>query len=522
MAGRIAFYIRLSHQDGEARCGAKDESNSITGQRKLLMAYVSEHDEFAGCDVVEYFDDGVSGSLFAGRDAFQDMLQDAKDGRFSCLLVKDFSRLGRDYLEVGNFMEYVFPAMGLRFISVGDDYDSLNLRGMTGGMDVAFKNLIHQMYAMDGSKKCKTARKTRNVRGEYTAGIVPYGYRKDAEDFHRMVTDEAEAAVVREIFEMAADGKTYASIARNLNDRKEPTPFERKCDVQGWDGGRHRRFSPKRVWTTSTVGAIIRNTTYRGEMVQNKYETVGYGDAKKTVIADRKNWSIIQDGVPAIVDAKLFEAANLRGCRRKKRTGATEKNLFTCGICGRKLIKTSPNGRYVCPVRKVKSHTDCERVDMRVEAAKSLVLKTVKEIALIVLSNREYYEEQEKKRIRRINDEMKQCEDEKERLEKCVLSSYEEYAGGAVSRDDYICGRKECRASIDSIDERLDMLWKELHRTVRVDDEAIMECRMLQRFDSEMLAKVLEKAVIYDDRHLDVVFDADDVFKAEIPEDAVW
>ena len=199
---RVAIYLRLSLEDDVNR----DESNSITGQRTLLQEFVRSHDEFAGWEITEYFDDGISGSLFAGRGAFQTMLADAKEGKFQCLIVKDFSRLGRNYLEAGNFMEYVFPAMGLRFISVNDHYDSFKRQGMTGGIDVAFKNLIHQMYAMDGSQKVKSAKRVRNARGEYTAGLAPYGYRKDPADVHRFVIEEREAEVVREIFSLAADG----------------------------------------------------------------------------------------------------------------------------------------------------------------------------------------------------------------------------------------------------------------------------------------------------------------------------
>ena len=136
-----------------------------------------------------------------------------------------------------DFMEYVFPAMGLRFISVNDRYGSSAGRGMAGGADPAFKNLLYQMYAMDGSRKVKTAKRTRNERGEYTAGLVPYGYRKDPEDVHKFVIDGSEAAVVKEIFMLAADGKGCAGIARMLNDRGEPTPYDRKY---GTRGGRHQ------------------------------------------------------------------------------------------------------------------------------------------------------------------------------------------------------------------------------------------------------------------------------------------
>ncbi|MBR1634545.1 MAG: recombinase family protein [Lachnospiraceae bacterium] len=519
---RVAFYIRLSQSDAEVRSGERDESNSITGQRSLLAAYIREHEEFAGWETIEYFDDGVSGSLFAGRDSFQTMLADARDGRFRCLIVKDFSRLGRDYIEVGNFMEYVFPAMGLRFISVNDRYDSFAPGGTAGRVDAAFKNLIHQMYAMDGSRKVKAAKRARNERGEYTSGLVPYGYRKDPEDMHRFVIDGYEAGIVREIFALAADGCSYNKIARLLNDRNEPTPYDRKLASGGNRKTGHKGYSDYRVWGTAAVRNIIRNPAYKGQMVQNRYETVGYGDSKKCVRTDEEDWTVAEDAVPAIVEADLFDSVN----RMKRHPGRrqpekTEKNLFVCPHCGRKLTKTSPNGRYICTVRKVKSRTDCGQVYMRVEQAKSMVLETVKGIALVAVSNRDYYDRREKDRIRKIDALMKRLEKEKDRLEKCVLSSYEEYSAGHLTKEEYIVSRKACRASIDGVEEKMDALWRELHRTVKVDDGALVECRSLREYDPDLLARVVEKVLVYDDKRLEVVFDADDMFTRELPEDAI-
>ena len=182
---KLAFYIRLSDADEEVKAGTKDESNSITGQRKLLYAYIKKTEEFAGFEVLEYFDDGYSGTMFNNRAEFQRLIQDAELGRFECIIVKDFSRFGRDYLEVGNYLEFVFPAMGMRFISVNDNYDSDRNFGVTGGMDVAYKNLIYQLYSMDLSRKVKSARRTRNLSGEYTASFVCYGYKKDPDDKHK-------------------------------------------------------------------------------------------------------------------------------------------------------------------------------------------------------------------------------------------------------------------------------------------------------------------------------------------------
>ena len=333
-------------------------------------------------------------------------------------------------------MEYVFPAMGLRFISVNDHYDSNEKRGMTGGIDVAFKNLLHQMYAMHGSKKVKAAKRTRNARGEYTAGLAPYGYRKNPDDIHKFVIDEQEADVVREIFALAEEGFSYAKIARILNDRGEPTPYDKKL------GGfqQHRRdnahYSDYHVWGMAAIREIVKNTAYKGQMVQNKYESIGYGDSKRIVIADKDKWNVIDDAIPVIIDAKTFDRVNkLKSFASIKKSAIKEKNLFVCAHCGRKLLKSSPRGRYLCPVRKVKSHTICEQVDLKVEVAKNMALAVVKDLALIIVRNKDYYDKQEKKRINDIDTKMKLHEAEKARLERCILSSYEEYTKNSLSKD---------------------------------------------------------------------------------------
>ena len=389
---------------------------------------------------------------------------------------------------------------------------------------MAFKNLLHQMYAMDGSRKVKAAKRTRNGRGEYTSGLAPYGYRKDPEDIHKLVIDQEEAGVVREIFSLAEEGYSFARIARILNDRGEPTPYDKKCGYFRNHRKTNPRYSDYHVWGMPAVREIIKNASYKGQMVQNRYENVGYGDAKKCVPADRNTWSVVDGAVPAIVDTETFDRVNrLKSAKSHasgRRSAAKEKNLFVCAHCGRKLMKTSPNGRYVCPVRRVKSHTACGQVDLKVSAARDMALATVKELALIIIRNKDYYDMQEKKRIRDIDAGMRACEEEKARLEKCILSSYGEYASGTVSREEYIVSRKACRKSIDRVESETGRLWDELHRAVRVDDGAMIRCRALQEFDPDLLSEAVECVRIYDDRKIEVVFGADDVFARELPEDA--
>ena len=170
---KTAIYIRLSDEDNNVDGIVKPESNSVAAQRILIRDYMQRNNFSTPADTLEYVDDGFSGTNFQ-RPAFRRMMDDAKHGEIGCIIVKDFSRFGRDHLETGNYLERIFPLLGIRFISVNDQFDSEDCMGMTGGMSVALKNIINSMYSRDLSKKVKSAMGTRADRGEYMGAFAPY------------------------------------------------------------------------------------------------------------------------------------------------------------------------------------------------------------------------------------------------------------------------------------------------------------------------------------------------------------
>ena len=184
----IAVYIRLSSEDNDVDGSIKAESNSVSAQRMLINEFIKKQDEFTNCPVVEYVDDGYSGTNF-NRPGFQRMMEDAKAGRIKSIVIKDFSRFGRDYLEVGNYLEKILPVLDIRIISINDGFDSINSSGFTGGMSVALKNMLNAMYSRDLSRKVRSAMKTHAKNGEYMPAFPKYGYIKDPEDKHHLVID---------------------------------------------------------------------------------------------------------------------------------------------------------------------------------------------------------------------------------------------------------------------------------------------------------------------------------------------
>lgn len=309
----ICAYMRLSNEDRDV-FGRKVESGSITSQRRLIMDFIDRQPEFAGCRVIERFDDGLSGRYFDTRPQFTDMINLAKQGKVDCIIVKDCSRFGRDYVELGDYLEQLFPFLRVRFISVNDHYDSDRDEG---GLDIAFKNLVYDIYSRDLSKKVRQARERLAVQGKYTAGQALYGYRKTAADKHKLEKDPETAPVVREIFDMRLAGMGVTDIARNLNDRGIgcPTVFlHGKGEAVNRKGGFEMM-----CWTGGVINGLLQNEIYTGAVVSLKSTM----DSRKgKLVARPKDEWVRVDGMhEAIVTKEEFRRVQEMVGTQKPATG---------------------------------------------------------------------------------------------------------------------------------------------------------------------------------------------------------
>lgn len=507
---RLAMYIRLSDADEDVAAGIKDESNSITNQRNLLYTYIGEHDEFKSYEVLEYFDDGFTGTDFGKRQEFQRMIQDAEAGVFETILVKDFSRFGRDYLEVGNYMEFIFPAMGIRFIAVNEGYDSDKNYGMTGGMDVAFKNLIYQMYSRDLSRKVKSARQNRNRNGEYTASFVCYGYKKDPKDKHRLIIDEEAAKIVREIFELAIQGKNCNEIARMLNARGIPTRLQNQ-----WKQG--VKYAPVHnkgdyLWSNNAVLDILNNEQYTGALIQNREETSGFGEYKRIKKRDRSKWSIVPGVIPAIVSKEVFEKAN--SIRRHNRISPNSKrigkNLFICPYCGR-MLTVSGSGinsqKYVCVKRNMTNESECRKIFIPRDKAEQMVIDAVCEEASLRL---EHLEKKASLNDTESNIQKKidELTSEYEKIDSESFSDYTRYRSGVCSKEEYLSIRQIKKERLETIQRQVDELKNKKFKesSQQSEDTTIAECIMLNEYDGNVISKLVDKIYVYNDKDIEIIF----------------
>jgi DNA invertase Pin-like site-specific DNA recombinase len=304
----VAKYIRLSIEDGVT------ESMSIPHQRLLLDEHIESLD-IPNARVLEFVDNGYSGTNIE-RPAFGEMLDLVRSGGVNCVIVKDFSRFSRDAVESGYFREQVFPLYRVRFISIGERFDTNDYKGDTGGIDVAFKFLMHEYYSKDLSNKVKSAKLVQMRRGENIVANAVYGYRKNA--LGNWEPDGEAAEVVREIFSMALNGLPTTRIRDRLFAAGRLTPREYIETRRG------KAIEPKCMWTSRMVSHILGNEQYTGTYVAGKQKSKAVGSHSK-ILTDKTEWIVLPDRHPPIVSKEDYEA--VQGIVDRYKCSQTEKPL---------------------------------------------------------------------------------------------------------------------------------------------------------------------------------------------------
>jgi len=303
----IGFYMRLSMADGDLGKDEKEESNSIENQRLLLQGFVESRKDISG-DITEYIDDGYTGTNF-DRPAFKQMIEDAKKGKIDTIIVKDLSRLGRDYIGAGDYLEQIFPVLGIRFIAVNSSYDSNDYIGKTIGLDVSISNLLNSLYSKDLSKKYTSAIRTKWKQGISTSGRLPFGYKKDDADKSKWLIDEEAAKYVRIVFEKAMEGWNTSSIANHMNEIHAPTPGKYKQDhFDNYEQWNRVVSDNEWLWDTYMVWRILKCYSYTGALVHGTTKRLRVGGKAKRAVPQKDQ--VIVDGVhPAIVTVDEWETA---------------------------------------------------------------------------------------------------------------------------------------------------------------------------------------------------------------------
>jgi DNA invertase Pin-like site-specific DNA recombinase len=441
MAYTIWKYLRISAEDIDLDGFEKYESNSIQNQRALLDDFISRIPEFAGCEVMEALDDGRTGTNFS-RPGVQRVIEQAQAGKVQCIIVKDLSRWGRNYIEVGDFLEQKFPEWGIRFISLNDAYDSAKLNGATGGIDIAFRNLIYDLYSQDLSEKVRSGKMSAAKSGKFINGFTFYGYIKDPNDTRKIMIDPPTAEVVKRIFDLAAQDYTPNQISKILNDEKVPTAQERKIEL-----GERRRWKKgvAMFWYGSIISVIIRDERYTGKLIYGKKRTAEVGKRKQITVPE-SDWVVVPDAFPAIISEEQFKAANANVTRRSYPDHKPSKCvlLFTrklkCGYCGMSLkaVHRQTDVKYKCFTPNVNKDFGCsEDYVFEKDIADTVLAALQRQIAFADEARKmlEAKNEQLKPSIEKLNVEVTRLQRliEKTKTEKMAL--WEKYHNRRISAE---------------------------------------------------------------------------------------
>lgn len=382
----VAMYLRISdEEEGNAGKAFLRESESIAGQRMILQSFIEKQEELTGCTVIEAVDDGYSGTNF-DRPGIQLLLDMSKTQKVNCIIVKDLSRFGRNYLEVGNYLEQIFPFMGIRFISVNDNFDSFKNWGAAGAIDIGFKNIVYEAYSKDLSIKIRSVRKSMAEQGKFITAFAPYGYSKDKTNKNHLIVDEECAAVIRRIYNLHIQGIGKTEIARILNKEEIPTPLMVRKE-------RHEKFhryqcQEKSHWTSSIVSRILSDQRYTGDGIYGKVRSESVGSKKDTPVP-KDDWIIVDNIHESIIERDLFEAVQIMKKshnynRTNNETALAQK--LVCKVCNHTLKKIVRGNKvcFQCATRVNTNSYDCSTDIITENQLESIILSYLHALSLIV------------------------------------------------------------------------------------------------------------------------------------------
>lgn len=504
------LYIRLSREDGD-----KEESDSVSNQKKLLEEFLEGKTEIGLKDF--YIDDGYTGTNFE-RPGFRRMLNDIMEEKINCVIVKDLSRFGRDYIDTGFYLERFFPEKNVRFISLIDGIDS---EKQSYDMLLPIKNIFNEQYARDISRKIYATILAKQKAGDFVGAFACYGYRKHPKEKNRLSIDEEAAAVVRRIFTLFVQGISKRQIAELLNQEGIPCPseYKRLCG----ENYRNAHGAEKMRWTYSTVHQMLGNEIYTGNMVQGKKHQKMHG---RQQMMPRDKWIRAKGTHEPVIEPELWEKAQrLLRQRRKEVCRVYEQpilsGLLKCGDCKKNMILNrwkradgSMAAVYYCGTYKRRGKTECTPHALPAEAAENMVKDDLKKILDSACLYKNEIEKMfvERRETDRAGREILKTENKLILLKKRRQSLYEDYQDGVLSRDEFISYRsdylnkekglvgylKSCRAEQHSEEKKQGMDIQEILRSLKGENPEIA--------DRNTVLEMIDRIEVYESGYLEIYY----------------
>lgn len=517
----IAAYQRISRADGDLGKDGKDKSNSIENQKELIQRYISHKESLQNLPVMDFVDDGYTGSNF-DRPGFQKMMDGVRSGEIDTIIVKDLSRFGRDYIGVGEYMEQIFPLLGVRLISINDNYDSSNYNGTTLGMDLIVSNLVNTMYCRDAGKKLRTANRVKWRKGISTASAAPFGYQFDPNKKGSYIIDPPAAKIVRRIFDLAILGLGTREIAMALNDENAPVPSVYNREHKAYGKETTYTIAPVILWDSTRVWKILTAYVYTGAMVLGKSQRLISG--KKIIRVVPKGQQYITEGThEAIVSREEFEKAQfvIRSSSHKVVMGSVDfplKGKIRCGNCRRAMGYDYKQASPIFWCREgmeLIGQTQCPSEIYQASDIENAVFQALKkELSLLdsLYSDIKKEEQSLKEASRKASRRKTLMEQELKNLKGEKMRMYEEYAAGTLSLDNYKSKKLECDRKITEVQDKIEQFKAEesvksvVPGTVRAAAEQAENFLHGTRLTASMVSAFIENVYVHEGGRIVVQF----------------
>lgn len=513
----VAKYLRLSSADDNLKQGGKFESDSIQNQRNLLDTFIQNAPELAEAEVVEFCDDGWSGTNFE-RPAVQKLLTQVRNGKIQCIIVKDISRFGRDYLTVGRYLFQIFPSLGVRFIALNDGFDSI--RSMeVDSLGTSFKTLLYDLYSWDLSSKVRSTLHFRAKEGKFLSPFAPYGYIKHPDNKNLLMIDPEAAEIVRRIFQMAVAGQRPQHIAKALNQEDVPTPMMYKqmmgC-TRTWSSIHGENF-----WTHVLVAKILRDERYTGKMVYGKRTRDKVGHIHTTKVK-RAEWTTVENTHAGIVTQEQFDRAqaSLRKFMERNEIslgkGVPLYKKVRCGVCGHTMTHSkTKQPYYFCKTSRVTDIFLCTEEHLPECDLMEAIRKSLHMQALLAVEWKDLWQEQQKREQLSVATMEKHLRTLKKANDKVGQQSrelYESFALGKCSKADYLAAKRVIAGQRDTIATQIVELEAQLKNT---DADGGLNNRFissLQKYEGvenitqEIVSDVVKEVLVYPGGRFEIIW----------------
>ena len=525
----VAMYLRLSRDDGDKDGISRPESNSIGSQRELIRSFLREQEDMELYD--SYVDDGFSGSNFQ-RPEFERMIEDINAGRVNCVIVKDLSRFGRDYIETGRYLERVFPALGVRFIALTDHYDSFSADTGERNIVLPVKNFINDSYCRDISIKVKSQLAVKRKSGQCLAPFAVYGYRKSPEDKNKLVVDDYAAEIVRRIFTWKIEGMATSAIAQRLNDLHILSPREYKKSLGlNYRGGFSRGKDSR--WGSVAVKRVLTNETYLGHLIQGKTERINY-KVQTCVEKPREKWVRVENTHEPIISQDDFcivqnlLKADGRVSPEKKEVSPFMGILF-CGDCKEQMVrrvnryKNASKVYYICSTKN--RGEGCSRHSIEETVLKELVGTAIRRYANDFLKQGQLFEQAREcetnfQAVISYNKEIARLKQEQDKYYSLCSGLHEDLHRGVITKKEFERLHEEFQRKADSLSaagEKQEQVVREMFRSGVLSAGRLAVFRdslELKEIDRHTLVSLVKRIWVYEGKRVEIEFYFTDEYRA--------